>query len=589
MTPQAAWEFTKQLSPLPGPGGAPSELEQAAQGKYADMGLPEIYPVAQIKENQQISVKVEAAKAKMAAEQQAQEQGLPHPPQAPILEQLLAQERQRKGEPPMPQGQMPPQGMPQQGMPQQGMPPQGMPPQGIPGQAYGGLVGLQDGGLFSGAQGYATKVSVDPDSSNAVQEDEDDPGNLFGRIAFGAGSWEEAREHPWKTGAHTLLTAASLFPATAAVGWGVKGLKGGIGALRGIQKSGPLLESLGKGALGMAEKGGWRGLVARGLLGKRRTGFDPSKITNRTWRVGRESGSGFLGYGELGRTAALRGLGGAGLLGLGTVASWGEPDDMTDEEREAAAKALLAQFPDVNGDGPSPRGKGDGVEGMTAADRGKFNAMRTQVEEHEKWLRGETPEEEAERLFNATRAEAMEGRIDPERNSRERKGMLYDILAQGLLAAPDSAGPGSMGRAMSKYGGVGGIRSLMGLSREQEARDQALEDVAAEYRSRNLGAASERTRQSMFEEELGISGAEMDYDLEMRRINATLLASARQLRASQALNPSDLEKILGMAWRRAITDPNFDKLNQEQTTEVVWAIVQDLLGQRSAGLSADVE
>ena len=143
MTPQAAWEFTKQLSPLPGPGGAPSELEQAAQGKYADMGLPEIYPVAQIKENQQIGVKGEAAKAKRAAEQQAQEQGLPHPPQAPILEQLLAQERQRKGEPPMPQMQMSP-------MPEVPTPPSvggGMPQQGIPGQAYGGLVGLQDGGM----------------------------------------------------------------------------------------------------------------------------------------------------------------------------------------------------------------------------------------------------------------------------------------------------------------------------------------------------------------------------------------------------------------------------------------------------------
>jgi hypothetical protein len=243
----------------------------------------------------------------------------------------------------------------------------------------------------------------------------------------------------------------------------------------------------------------------------------------------------------------------------------------------------------AGGDGPSPRGRGAGVEGMAAADRAKFNAMRTQVEEHEKWLRGETPEEEAERLFNATRAEAMEGRIDPERNSRERKGMLFDILSQGLLAAPDSAGPGSMGRAMSKYGGVGGIRSLMGLSREQEARDEALKDVADEYRSRNLGAASERTRQSMFEEELGISGAEMDYDLEMRRINATLLASARQLRASQALNPSDLETILEMAWRRAITDPDFGKMDQEQTTAFVWEHVQSLLGERSAGLSADVE
>ena len=88
-------------------------------------------------------------------------------------------------------------------------------------------------------------------------------------------------------------------------------------------------EGAGRGALGLAEKGGLRGLLGRVLLGKKRTGFDPLRATGeRTWRnrmmgqggVGPVvTGSGFIGAGELGKTALLRGsiaaLAARGLLG----------------------------------------------------------------------------------------------------------------------------------------------------------------------------------------------------------------------------------------------------------------------------------
>ena len=570
MTPQAAWEFTKQLSSLPGPGGAPSELEQAAQGKYADIGLAEYFPVAQIKENQQIGVKVQAAKDKMAAEQQAQEQGLPHPPQAPILEQLLAQERQRKGEPPMPKMQMSPMpGVPTPPLVDGGMSsqdPQGMLQQGM---AYGGLVGLQAGGLFGQAQGSAdmvTPISVDPASSNAVQEDEDDPGNLFGRIAFGAGSWEEAREHPLRTGAHTALNLAMLSGVGAPLVGGAKMLYGGVRALPALLGT----RALGRGMASMAQKGPVRSGLARALTGRK---FHPTG-GYKDPKTGQ-----FLGQSEIGWRALLRGGAGPALVGTAYPGvmpwNWGGDDDMTDAEREAAER-VAGLDPGTD----DTRGRGAGVVGMSAGERAEFTDARAELDKHEKWLRGETPEEEAERLFNATRAEAMEGRIDPERNSRERKGMLYDILAQGLLAAPDSAGPGSMGRAMSQYGGVGGIRSLMGLSREQEARDEALEDVAAEYRSRNLGAASKRTRGTVFPERMELWGAEKDYDLAMRQINAQLQSAAMQLEAARTLSPSDLQTLKELAFEMVMTDPNFSKLNQEDQDRAIVAQMNQLLGSR---------
>jgi hypothetical protein len=557
MTPQAAWEFTKQLSPLPGPGGAPSELEQAAQGKYADMGLPEIYPVAQIKENQQISVKVEAAKAKMAAEQQAQEQGLPHPPQAPILEQLLAQERQRKGEPPMPQGQMPPQGMPQQGMPQQGMPPQGMPPQGpqgmpqqgIPGQAYGGLVGLQAGGeLFNQAQSSADVV--DP-------EEIGDP--------WYTRAWEHARENPFSTMAQIGLTAASINPAVRGLRWAGTGLRGLLGT-----------KALGRGMASWAQKGPIRSKIARALTGR---DFHPTAgyIDPKTKQ--------FLGQAEIGRRALLRGGTGAAVAGTATGYNpltsglmpwnWGGDDEEAAEE-ESYEEFMARMFPDA--DGATTRDKGDGIEGIGSGDRAKFNEMRTQLEEHEKWLRDETPEEEAARLFRKSRATDMRGRIDPERNSRERQGMLFDILTTGLTAAPDSAGPGSGVRAMQQYGGgVGGIRSLTALGREQEAYDHALEDMAAEYEGQILDTDVERARRTTLPERLEISGAEMDYDLAMRQINAGIEAASMQLQAARILSPADLKVLHDMTFQMVMSLPGYSEMDEAEQNRLILAHMDKLL------------
>ena len=351
MTPQAAWEFTKQLSSLPGPGGEASELEQAAQGKYADIGLAEYFPLAQLKENQQISVKIDAARDKMAAEKQAQEQGLPHPPQAAILEQLLAQERQRKGEPPMPQMQMSPMPEVQTPPPVAGV----MPQQGIPGQAYGGLVGLQAGGLFEQAQGYSTPVSVDLASSNAVQEDEDDP--FFGenflrgtsRFLTGAGSLDELKEQgAIRTIGRTGLTALGF--GLPALGAASKLFQGG----RWLLGSGAA-QKAGQAALGMGGKKGLTGWFGRRLAGTRpSTGGTSLAIPSQIFE-------------EAGRTALRRGaMGGAGLLGLGTMAAWGDPygEDATEEESyEDFMKRMFGDGDDAaSGDSDKDDG-GDGGNG----------------------------------------------------------------------------------------------------------------------------------------------------------------------------------------------------------------------------------
>jgi hypothetical protein len=102
--------------------------------------------------------------------------------------------------------------------------------------AHGGLIpGYQEGGSTSGSG--------------------------LGRLLTGAGSWEEARENPWRTGAHTALTGAMFIPGVGLVGAGGRlalGLAKGARATRG-------LSGLGKFATGLEAKGGLRGMFGRTL------------------------------------------------------------------------------------------------------------------------------------------------------------------------------------------------------------------------------------------------------------------------------------------------------------------------------------
>ena len=218
-----------------------------------------------------------------------------------------------------------------------GPPPGGPPPGGPPAMAHGGLVpGYEEGGFMSG----------------------------LGRLFTGAGSLEEAAENPLRTLGHSALSGMMFIPGLGLVGaagrGGLKLLGGGArlgsGLLKGKRTTkllDPILERTGASALGMAEKGGIRGLIGRGLLGKKSTGFDPlrsaefigprmpkvvqagipsalSRAGTLAPRSGRTLGtSGFIGTRELGKTALLRGSVPAGIAGLLAMDPFdsGKPED----------------------------------------------------------------------------------------------------------------------------------------------------------------------------------------------------------------------------------------------------------------------
>jgi len=244
---------------------------------------------------------------------------------------------------PMPQGGPPGAGGPMPGPRVAGgaggaMPGAQLGPQG-PGAPMrrGGVVGFQQGG------GVADELTYGQ---------EDDPG-LFRRAI------DYTKEHPFKAAGKAALYGSLALPgigwaggaAARAAPWALRGAMGAGRGLWGLRAAagGPgmgagITQGLGRGALGLSQKGGLRGFLGRRLLGKRSTGFDPLRATGeRTWRNrmmgqgGRGptvTGSGFIGAGELGRTALLRGsIGGLAGVGLLDYMSPEALEALSDEER----------------------------------------------------------------------------------------------------------------------------------------------------------------------------------------------------------------------------------------------------------------
>ena len=222
------------------------------------------------------------------------------------------------GGPPMGPGGPPPMGGPPMG---------GPPPGGPPMMAHGGLVpGYQEGGFWSG----------------------------LGRMATGAGSWEEATENPLRTLAHTALAGSMFIPGVGLISTGGKALLGGA--------------KLGRGLLSLGAKGpGFRRSLARLLGGSKRISRRgearriPGGVKKGRARIREETfwpkghpkagklkpGANLKTYRErmnavraeriaasdIGRAALLRG-GGAGIVGLLALDPFdeGDPDVKTPEE-----------------------------------------------------------------------------------------------------------------------------------------------------------------------------------------------------------------------------------------------------------------
>jgi len=150
------------------------DLIRVAQGQSPIPDIPTVFAMTEIERRRVFREKAQAAAQKRQAEEQAKMQGLPHPPQASILEQRVAEMQGIPGADPSAGQQVPPDQMAELqggiagGPPQGGPPPQGMPP----GMAVAGG-GLIPGYHFGGdvEEGHPNPA-IDPKGHQAAHQPE---------------------------------------------------------------------------------------------------------------------------------------------------------------------------------------------------------------------------------------------------------------------------------------------------------------------------------------------------------------------------------------------------------------------------------
>ena len=669
MTPQEAWTFTNKLSSNPGPGNQPSELQKAAEGAYVNIGLATVYPMTLMSQNQHVQEAISTAQQKEQARQEAESQGLPYPPEASILEKVIAQERmdQQQGQMgqgqmdpnqmaqgqmgqdqmgQMGQGQMPPQGMPPQGMPPQGMPPQGMPPgPQMANAAAGGLIGLQRGGELFGsqAQGYA--------------DYEDDEG-LLDRLIAGAGrgwdsysDWHEREQDRVDNKVINPRTGETFGEFKSRMGpyeptlaeeyilGGVAGgplIRGGLTGLKeGIKRLPEMLRRRGapnisatsphstprpswldpkssmspEAQLRQKTRGGARGVYPE-VPGPSQRGKNLPAIST-PWTRTRARSTNPLKYmlwpAIKGTTGAMwrnpiKTIIGGGALTLGGpnlidayqeyMPPWmpgaGEDEDIADATAQMTQDFnTVAETMDRYNEtlGGQDGYRIDPTAGLSDASRERFKQLRTNLLKHEEWLQQETPEEEIMRLQMEGTSGKMRGRIDTDRDYRDRTSMALGILGEAFTGEDSIA---------ENLASSGGIESLMGLRQAQEAQNYALEDAADTLMLEAGLPGVARSRATTEPDRRAVELAELEADIEAQALSKDLstrqsimlsqIAHDARITGAEALQWWDVLQNVASNMTDADPDlPNWDELDDAIQNDIMLTLFQQSVGSGLGG------
>ena len=555
MTPQEAWTFTNKLSSSPGPGGQPSELQKAAEGAYVNLGLATVYPMTLMSQNQHVQEAISAAQQKEQARQEAQSQGLPYPPEASILEKVIAEERmaQQQGQMgqgqmdpnqmaqgQMGQGQMPPQGMPLQGqMPPQGMPPQGMPPgPQMANAAAGGLIGLQDGGRLFGlanggqAQGYADPYTLE-EFERAIREQYPSYGRDGGverdepwHVEAARDLWDTpyiGKGMEWITGAESVDELGEK-PLPETLARTALGLWPGYWGARAVGKVGSMaLPHLARRGATLASQKGWKGAVGRWAQPR-----GPRPLTSGADRAARVRAgvAGGITHPLLTGSALFGGLGMTAFPGARPWNWAGEDgEDGEGEGRDETGEEWIRRM--MGGAeylGEGDRRIGDGIGADLPGGASPYDELVADLETYETDLKKETPEEEAARTHRELQAQAIEARIDPERNSRERKSLLFETLAAGVLGG---RGPGGIAKGIMETGGIGALRDMR---RGQEQQDFEYQMAADTLREQSLAETAARSRIDTTPQQIALKQAAIGHGLEVQKLLADIAMNEQSIR-----------------------------------------------------------
>ena len=487
----------------------------------------------------------------------------------------------------MPQEGMPPQGMPQEGMPPQGMPPQGMPPQGMPPQApgpaqamaSGGIVGLQQGGMVPGyANGEEVAPSYDYNESlrsmaehmpsfgsefskgayspTQIQSmvdqyntkgselakfnpDLEEKNNLAMQLAFGAGNWDEMKEHPFRSAANAVGTGLMVFPGAGLVSGGIRGGWKGIQAINAVRKA--------RGAAGVVNLA--RGTGTGSRLAQRMTGPIPK------WKTG---GGGVTPSKEdwVANVKIKEALEAAALKGYKKYRNWGIAGTVGASQLTRGLAGAFSGEDDINYTpfGFDPNDPGQWRSNETNATESE--ALRTDLRKptnslgdqamsrlglisgFQDWKEKETPEEEALRKFNKKmskemggRAEAIAGRVNLDRNRGEGLASLAGAAASSILGG----GARSMINEIEK-------QRVLGLG--QRTRDEGNMDASYTMADKGFGfdqlpleAARARSRSRDITDPLKIKAME-DLQRDVAALDRQRIMSQAQIDAAQiSANP----------------------------------------------------
>jgi len=490
---------------------------------------------------------------------------------------------------------MPQEGMPQEGMPQEGMAPQGMAPQ-APGPAQamasGGIVGLQQGGMVPGyANGEEVAPSYDYNESlrsmaehmpifgsefskgayspTQIQDmvhryntkgselakfnpDLEEKNNLAMQLAFGAGNWDEMKEHPFRSAANAVATGLMFVPGVGFVSGGIRGGLKGIQAINAVRKAGGAA-----GVVNLARGTGTGSRLAQRMTGpipKWKTGSNEALAANVKIKEALEAAA-TKGYKKY-RNWGIAGTVGAGQLTRGLAGAFSGEDDIN--------YTPFGFDPNNPGQWKSNETNATGSEALRTDLRKSTNSLGDQamsrlglISGFQDWKEKETPEEEALRKFNKKmskemggRAEAIAGRVNLDRNRGEGLASLAGAAASSILGG----GARSMINEIEK-------QRVLGLG--QRTRDEGNIDASYAMADRGFGfdqlpleAATARSRSRDITDPLKIKAME-DYQRDVAALDRQRIQSQAQIDAAQiSANPQAkyMTHLIDQANRTKVTD-----------------------------------
>jgi len=227
----------------------------------------------------------------------------------------------------------------------------------------------------------------------------------------------------------------------------------------------------------------------------------------------------------------------------------------------------------------------DPTAGLSDGSRERFKQLRTNLLKHEEWLQQETPEEEIMRLQMEGTSGKMRGRIDTDRDYRDRTSMALGILGEAFTGEDSIA---------ENLASSGGIESLMGLRQAQEAQNYALEDAADTLMLEAGLPGVARSRATTEPDRRAVELAELEADIEAQALSKDL-STRQSIMLSQIAHDARITGAEALQWWDVLQNvatnmidkdpdtPDWTELDDAIQNDIMLSLFQQSIGSGLGG------